>query len=359
MNSEVRINLNNMINNVDYLKSIMSNSEIYPVIKSNAYGHGTLKIAQKLSENEIKTVCVATCNEIVEIINSNIKLNIFHLGKIFLKKNIMKKNVVFTINSIDDIKYINSVCKKNNYVLRCHIKVDTGMRRLGCEMIDFCDIYKLALKSKSIKLEGVYSHLSSADNKNSKHNSKQINNFKKIVNQVKESNIKFHLLNSAGVFNYKNYLYDFVRPGLSIYGISPNKKINDNLKPVMEFIAPIILRKQIKRGDKIGYGCSFIAKKNMKMAVVQCGYGDGVPIEFSNIGQVFYKEFQFPIIGRVSMDLICIDITKYNQKKNIEKVTIWGGNNKYSRLEYIANKFNTIPYEYLTRISNRVERKYV
>ena len=98
MNSEVRINLNNMINNVDYLKSIMSNSEIYPVIKSNAYGHGTLKIAQKLSENEIKTVCVATCNEIVEIINSNIKLNIFPDGgvaRLRLYGNISKENKNF------------------------------------------------------------------------------------------------------------------------------------------------------------------------------------------------------------------------------------------------------------------------
>ena len=127
----------------------------------------------------------------------------------------------------------------------------------------------------------------------------------------------------------------------------------------MEFTAPVVLYKNINKDDKIGYGCTFHANKKMKVAIIQCGYADGIPIEFSNNGYVFYKKFKFPIIGRVSMDLVCIDITSYNEKNKIDKVVIWGGENKYSRLEYIAKNFNTIPYIYLTGITNRVERVYV
>lgn len=359
MNSVVKINLKHLISNINYLKSISNNSEIYPVIKSNAYGHGSVEVAQKLSKSFIKTVCVATYNEILEIVNHKIKLDIFHLGKIFLKKNILQENIIFTINSFSDIKYIDDICKKYNCYIRCHIKVDTGMRRLGCDIADFDNIYKSVLKSNYIKLEGIYSHLSSADNKKSMHNKKQINIFNEIINRVKNKNLKFHLLNSAGLFNYKKYSHDIIRTGLSVYGISPNKVIDDNLRPVMEFIAPVILYKDIKKGDKIGYGCSFIAKNNMKMAVVQCGYGDGVPIEFSNKGYVFYNGYKFPIIGRVSMDLICIDISKYKMTKNIDNVTIWGGEDIDSRLECIATKFKKIPYVYLTGITSRVERTYV
>jgi alanine racemase len=359
MNSVARINLDHLVSNINYLKSKIHSSEIYPVIKSNAYGHGSIKIAKILSKNSIKTVCVATCNEILEILNEKTKLNIFHLGKIVLCKKNMNKKVIFTIHSLSDINYIKSKCKRENYTIRCHIKVDTGMGRLGCSMQDFIEIFKLAIKSNYIELEGIYSHLSCADNKKSDYNKKQINNFEYIINQVKKYDLKFHLLNSAGIFNYNKFSYNYVRSGLAIYGISPLGKLDKNLKPVMEFSAPVVLYKEIKKGDKIGYGCTFHANKKMKVAIIQCGYGDGIPIEFSNKGYVFYKKYKFPIVGRVSMDLICIDITGYNEKNKIDKVIIWGGENIYSRLEYIANNFNTIPYIYLIGITNRVERVYV
>ncbi len=359
MNPVAKINLNHLVSNINYLKSKIDSSEIYPVIKSNAYGHGAIKVAKILSKNSIKTVCVATKKEILEILIAETGLDIFHLGKIVLCEENMNKKVVFTINSLSDIAYINFKCKKQNCKIRCHIKVDTGMGRLGCPMHDFIKIFKLAIKSKYIILEGIYSHLSCADDKKSDYNKKQIDNFKYIINQVKGFDLKFHLLNSAGIFNYNSYSYDYVRPGLAIYGISPLLKSDKNLKPVMEFSAPIVLLKDINKGDKIGYGCTFNAKKNMKVAIIQCGYADGIPIDFSNNGYVFYNKFKFPIIGRVSMDFVCIDITSYNEKNKIDRVVIWGGENRYSRLEYIAKTFNTIPYIYLTGITNRVEREYV
>ena len=359
MNSIVKINLNHLISNLNYLKSKINSSEICPVIKSNAYGHGATQIAKILDKNSVKTVCVATKNEIIEILKAKTKLDIFHLGKIVLCKENMNKKVVFTINSLEDIDYINFKCRKEKIKIRCHIKVDTGMGRLGCKMEEFDEIFNLVIKSNHIKLEGVYSHLSCADDKKSKYNKKQIDNFEYILNQLKKYDLKFHLLNSAGIFNYNKYSYDYVRSGLSIYGISPLGKLDENLKPVMEFNAPVVLYKNIDKGDRIGYGCTFKANKKMKIAIVQCGYADGIPIEFSNKGYVFYNKFKFPIIGRVSMDLICIDITSYNGKNKIDNVIIWGGENKNSRLEYIADIFNTIPYIYLTGITNRVERIYV
>ena len=359
MNSKAKINLNHLVENINYLKSKVSNSEIFPVVKSNAYGHGVVEVVKKLSDNLIKTVCVATNNEIIQILNEDIKIDIFHLGKIVLNNNVMRKNIIFTINSLKDIDYINEKCSKKKYQARCHIKVDTGMKRLGCEISEFRDIYELALESKYIILEGVYSHLSSADDIKSSHNKKQIKLFHQIINQVKNKNVKFHLLNSAGIFNYCKFSFDIVRTGLSIYGISPNKKIDKNLKPVMKLTAPVVLFKDIKKGDKIGYGCSYTANKNLKMAVIQCGYGDGIPLNFSNKGHVYYKNFIFPIIGRVSMDLICIDISTFNMNEEIKSVEIWGGDNKFSRLEKIAEKFETIPYIYLTSLTNRVERIYV
>ena len=126
----------------------------------------------------------------------------------------------------------------------------------------------------------------------------------------------------------------------------------------MEFKAPIVLNKNIAKGTMIGYGCSYKAKKNMKVSIIQCGYGDGIPYEFSNQGFVYYNNKKIPIIGRVSMDLISVDTTFVNCQIN-DYVTIWGGLSDDSRLENIAKFFNNIPYTYITGVTDRVIREYI
>ena len=170
--------------------------------------------------------------------------------------------------------------------------------------------------------------------------------------------MKIHLLNSGGLFNYSDETLNIVRLGLSIYGISPLGEINNNLKPVMEFKAPIVLIKNIKKDKMVGYGCSFIAKNNMRIGIVQCGYADGVPFTYSNKGYVFFKKFKLNIIGRVSMDLIAVNLENIPCIEG-DWVTLWGGSLDASRLEIIATVHNDIPYTYITGITKRVEREYI
>ena len=283
-----------------------------------------------------------------------------HLGKISLiDKKLFNDKIIFTINSIEDIDYINNICNKYSKKVRCHIKVDTGMNRMGCKESDFADILRLSQDSKYIILEGIYSHLAYADDKNSLNNENQLSLFKKIIDLAGMYNLKYHILNSAGLFNYSNSKYDMVRCGLSLYGISPFNKINNNLLPVMTLKAPIILIKNINKNESVGYGCTYIAKEPKKIGIVQGGYADGIPRSFGNKESVYYNRYEFPIIGRVSMDLLCIDISTLDDTGNLQEVIIWGGSQVNSRLEIIAKKFNTIPYVYLTGLSNRVEKIYI
>ena len=134
---------------------------------------------------------------------------------------------------------------------------------------------------------------------NSNHNISQINIFKELLMKFQKNNIRCHLLNSGGLFNYFESHYDYVRTGLSIYGISPLGEVHTDLKPVMEFKAPIVHIKNIFNGEKVGYGCSFIAKENMRIAIVQCGYADGLVKDFENDGYVYHHSKQFPIIGKI------------------------------------------------------------
>ena len=361
------INLNNLKHNIDYLQQLSKDSKLYPVIKANGYGHGLVEIGSFLSKNNINCICVATYDEIGKLINSNIKINILHLGKIYYDNfNIyFNENVILTINSIEDVEKIIIFSKRVNKPVRCHIKIDTGMNRMGCNVNDFEYICQIFFKNQHLlKLEGVYSHLSSSGNVDSSSNSYQFKKFEKAISPILQllsnsslPNIYFHILNSGGLFNYAQYRYDIVRPGISIYGVSP-VDINNNLKPVMELKAPIVLLKKVLKGESIGYDCAYVAKSDMNIAILQCGYADGLNKNFEKNSFVFYNDMKFPIIGKVSMDLFAIDCKKFNFKINNE-VTIWGGKWEESRLEKISNAHSEIPYVYLTNLSNRVKRVYI
>ena len=355
------ININYLKSNLDYLKSISDGSELYPVIKANAYGHGFNEIAQELDKILIKGVCIATVNELQNLVNLKVNYSILHMGKIVFSKLSLYEsdNVIATINSISDLQKISKIYKGIKKI-RVHIKIDTGMTRMGVSLENFDEIFQKCLSMDNVSLEGIYTHLANSDNNSAELNQIQIKLFDKIVSRIKKKkNIKFHILNSGGLFNYSNYKYDLIRTGIAMYGVSPLGIHNKNLKPVMEFKAPVILKKNIRKGTMIGYGNSYKAKDDMKIAIIQCGYGDGVPFEFSNKGFVYYNSLEIPIIGRVSMDLICIDISNISIQNN-DYVTLWGSIlNERSRLEYIAEFFDKIPYIYLTGITNRVEKIYV
>ena len=354
------INLKNLRNNIKYIKSICGSSLLYPVVKANAYGHGINRISKFLNAESIEGVCVATINEIIDIIKLDLDMNIFHLGKVILNEDrLFDDRIIFTINSMDDIPYVEKACSQYNKKIRCHIKVDTGMNRMGCKESDFIRILDKCSESQYIILEGIYSHLCHADDVNSLKNNKQINLFEKIIKQSNKYHVKYHILNSAGVFNFSKSKLDLVRCGLSLYGISPLNSINSNLSPVMELKAPVILIKNINKNETVGYGCTYKADKPQKIAIVQCGYADGIPANFGNKAYVYYNKYKFPIIGRVSMDLICINISDLDDSEMLDEVTIWGGYQESSRLELISKKFDTIPYVYLTNLSNRVKRVYI
>ncbi len=353
------IKLNHLRDNINYLKSISRNAQLYPVIKADGYGHGAIKIAEELVKMNIECVCVATYCEIQDLINHEVNINILHLGKVFYDEFeiYFNKNIILTINSIDDVDKIKCLTKKHNRPIRCYLKIDTGMNRMGCELKDFDNIYKKIYRDSMFQIEGIYSHLSSSGNTDSENNILQFSRFSKKIDSLKNSNLKFHILNTGGLFNYNKHSYDIVRPGISIYGISPIK-LNLNLKPVMEFKAPVVHIKAVSKGDSVGYDCKYIAKKDIMIAIIQCGYADGMSKDFENNGVVFYEDFELPIVGKISMDLFAVNCSGLDLKID-DEVTIWGGNSLNSKLENIANKYNSIPYVYLTNLSKRVVRHYV
>ena len=170
------------------------------------------------------------------------------------------------------------------------------------------------------------------------------------------SNLIYHISNSAGIFNDRRNHYGMVRPGITLYGVSPYGRFHEQLKPVMHFRAPVVLKKRVLKGESIGYNQTFVAEKDLEIAVIQAGYGDGVPVQLSNYGTVFWNGKKFPIIGKVSMDLVTIDCSDTSLKDG-DEVTIWGA--MEHRIESQCGDQNKSPYSFLTGVTQRVKRKYI
>ena len=358
--AEAIINKKNLVHNFNYIKKYVGRDvNLMPVVKANAYGHGVIEICKILSKCNVKGFCVALLTEVIHMRNNKINNEILHLGALEYKFDpiLLDKKLILTINNDNDIHFLNEIGKLNNHKFKVHIKIDTGMTRLGILKEDIETIKNSLSKSKFINVEGVYSQLSSADEDDQSSTTIQRNQFIKMSDYLCSyfDSIKFrHLTPSAGLLKDKENHFNMVRPGLSIYGIS-NVIEPHPLKPVMCLKAPVALIKYVKKGSNIGYNRTYKTKNDIKVAILQVGYADAVPLEFSNVGYVEYQDKKLKILGKVSMDLICVSADGINIKKG-DKVTIYGG--KLTKLEIILKNMISTPYSILTGITSRVKRIY-
>ena len=358
--AEAIINKKNLVHNFNYIKKYVGRDvNLMPVVKANAYGHGVIEICKILSKCNVKGFCVALLTEVIHMRNNKINNEILHLGALDYKFDpiLLDKKLILTINNDNDIHFLNEIGKLNNHKFKVHIKIDTGMTRLGILKEDIETIKNSLSKSNFINVEGVYSQLSSADEDDQSSTTIQRNQFIKMSDYLCSyfDSIKFrHLTPSAGLLKDKENHFNMVRPGLSIYGIS-NVIEPHPLKPVMCLKAPVALIKYVKKGSNIGYNRTYKTKNDIKVAILQVGYADAVPLEFSNVGYVEYQDKKLKILGKVSMDLICVSADGINIKKG-DKVTIYGG--KLTKLEIILKNMISTPYSILTGITSRVKRIY-
>ena len=358
--AEAIINKKNLVHNFNYIKKYVGRDvNLMPVVKANAYGHGVIEICKILSKCNVKGFCVALLTEVIHMRNNKINNEILHLGALDYKFDpiLLDKKLILTINNDNDIHFLNEIGKLNNHKFKVHIKIDTGMTRLGILKEDIETIKNSLSKSNFINVEGVYSQLSSADEDDQSSTIIQRNQFIEMSDYLCSyfDSIKFrHLTPSAGLLKDKENHFNMVRPGLSIYGIS-NVIEPHPLKPVMCLKAPVALIKYVKKGSNIGYNRTYKTKNDIKVAILQVGYADAVPLEFSNVGYVEYQDKKLKILGKVSMDLICVSADGINIKKG-DRVTIYGG--KLTKLEIILKNMISTPYSILTGITSRVKRVY-
>ena len=354
-NAILEINKKNLLYNYKILSKLANKSITAATIKANAYGLGDIQILNILKKNGCNHFFLATTEEALRIRNNDKKINLYVLNG--LEKNDLnifnKYNLIPILNSKEELEtYIQSKYYKTNFKIGIHI--DTGLNRLGVELS-----YLKKKILKEINLEILISHLASSDEIKNQYNKIQNLNFKNAFNYFKS--IKYKSLSAShGAVNNKDFHYDMIRPGISLYGgynRKFNNKIKIKIKHVINLKGKILQIKDVNKNEYIGYNQTYKTYKKIKIAIIGIGYADGISRLLSNNGKLYYKDFSYNIIGRISMDSITIDISKSSQK--IKTGDYMYLINKDNNIEKMAKKYGTISNEILTSISKRVKREYI
>lgn len=343
--------------NITNIKKYVGNKELMPVIKANAYGTYINKNLELLNEFDI--IAVAIVDEAIELRNLGYQKEIFVLNQPCITdiENIIKYNITIGLSELNFLKEILN----KKYQIKIHLEIETGMNRTGIKKEDILEFINLIKANKNIIVEGIYTHLSSADyDKDYTLNQLQI--FEYSVNIIKENfnTIKYiHSSASNGLINYEDEVSNLVRPGIIMYGYESfdNTKEKIDIEPICQLKTKITFIKEVEKNTSISYSRKFISNKRMKIATIPIGYADGLRRELSNNGVVIINNQKAPIVGNICMDSCMIDVTNIDNIDINTDVYIW--DNNIRTLEDIATECNTINYEILSTISYRVPRIYI
>ncbi len=359
---EVLIHKEHIIHNIETYKTHAKNLQIAPVLKSNAYGHGLLNIAKILDTHPIPFFVVDSLFEAIILRNEKIHSPILVIGHTTTNNIIHNtlKHVAFTIATIEQLKELSHALTHPQSI---HLKIDTGMHRQGIALNELEYSIELIQNNNYIHCDGICSHLADADNSDEHFTLLQIERWNSIVKLYKHHfpHLKYtHLSASAGISYREKINANVFRLGLGLYGINPSPLIALDLKPTLEMKTIITALRTIAEGECVGYGLTFRAHKEMKIATIPVGYFEGIDRRLSNKGCVKIKNQFCPIIGRVSMNMSSIDISAIPDIKIGESVTVISAHKEdLDSIEHIARLCNTIPYEILVHIPPHLRRRVI
>lgn len=358
---EVRVLSEHILHNLDVFAEKAPLWNIAPVLKSNAYGHGLVEVARILEgDPRIAFLTVDSYYEARVLRTEGIETPLLVLGYT-LTNNIIKspfKNVSFSVGSLAQLKELVEAGDR----IPIHLKFDTGMHRQGILPNEIDEACKLLANNQELRVEGVCSHLADADSSDSTFTKGQIATWNAIVGRFKKEKpeIKFfHLSATKGIQYTKDIDANVFRLGLGLYGIDPAGEMK-NLKPALELNTRITALRTIEKGEHVGYNKTFTAERQTKVATIPAGYYEGIDRRLSNKGYVEINGQPCPLIGRISMNMSCVDVTDVpNVKEGDEVVVISADTSKQNSIQKTAEACNTISYDILVHVNPSLRRRVI
>lgn len=364
--TRVEVDLGILADNFRTIKSHVKNSKVMPILKANAYGHGLVRVAQLYEKLNADYLGVAVVEEGILLREMGIKMPILVLGGVWGNQIplFLKHDLSITASSIDKLKQIDETSGMMKIKAKVHLKVDTGMERIGVHHYNAEKFLDTAYQCRNIFVEGLYSHFATSESEDLTHAKLQLERFNEVLQFFEKRSIKLpirHIANSGAILQLRDANLDMVRPGILLFGVYPSENVRKSIevKPALSWKSLIVYFKVIKAGSGVGYGLTFIPNHNIRAVTIPVGYGDGYFRSLSNKGLVLINGKKYHVIGNVSMDQIVVNIEN-DSAYNSDKVILLGSDGKNSiTAEDLAKWAGTIPYEILTNINTRVPRIYL
>ncbi len=364
--TQVEVDLNILKENFNKIKEYVKPSKVMPILKANAYGHGLIRLAQLYEKLNADYLGVAVVEEGILLRQMGIKMPILVLGGVWENQIplFLKNSLTITASSIDKLNQINDAATQMKTKAIVHLKIDTGMERMGVHYYNAEKFLEVAYRLKNINVDGIYSHLANSESADLTYTKLQLERFNEVLTFFENHSINAplrHIANSGAILQMQEAYFDMVRPGITLYGVYPSKQVKKSfeVKPALTWRSIVVYFKVVKPKHPVGYGLRWYTDHNVRAVTVPVGYGDGYFRNMFEKAQVLLNGKRYPVIGSISMDQIVVNIEN-DSAYNGDEVILLGSDGRNSiACEELAEWAGTIPYEILTNINTRVPRVYI
>lgn len=364
--TRIRVDLDALAHNLAALQR-HAGVPVMGIVKANAYGHGLVPVARHLEAQGIAQLGVAFVEEGIALRQAGIRIPILVLGGIHAPQvtRFLAHGLEVTVSSVDKLRQVEQAAESMGRTAVIHLKVDTGMERIGVHSENAAPLIEAALASRWCSLKGIYSHLACADDPASPMTAEQLQRFLAACSHFDRVGAPMplrHLANSGGVLHFPATCLDMVRPGIALYGVLPDPASRStlDLRPALSLVSKVVYFKVVRAGRTVSYGATWTAAQDTRVITLPIGYGDGYPRSLSSRGEVLVGGQRHPIIGRVCMDQFMVDVGPGGSAYNGDEVVLIGRQGGAAiRCEAVAQAAGTIPYEILTGLNERIPREYL
>lgn len=357
------IDLTAVDHNIQQIIKRVNGKKIMAIVKANAYGHGIREITERVIKNGVEYIGVGFLEEAIFLRQNEIEAPILVMGGIlgYQLKKFIQNDIDITVSSLELARHINEELHLQK--ARVHLKIDTGMERIGVTHTYAVEFVKRVAQMKNIEIVGIYSHFATADEGDKSFTLTQLERFETILYELKKSGIEIpikHIANSGAIADVDRSVFDMVRPGIAVYGIYPSGQVSTgmNLKPVLSLRSKVVFIKRVPKNTGISYGLKYYTENDSNIVTVPIGYGDGYSRLLTNKGEVLIRGKRYPVVGAVCMDQLMVNVGDDRVEIGDEVVLIGQAANEEITATELADKIGTIPYEITCMINARVPRFY-
>ena len=362
----VEVSLARLAENYRAIEAAVSPAAVMPIVKANAYGHGLVAVARHLVGIGATSLGVAFLEEAVALREAGITVPILVMGGILGHQIpiFLRHGLTLTASSVDKLRAIDEAARQHGVRARVHLKIDTGMERIGVHYYNAHGLLERAAECRHLVVEGIYSHFANADAADLTSARVQLERFLQVLQWYDKRGVRpplRHMANSGAVLQLAESYLDLVRPGILLYGVYPSAEVRKTIdvRPALAWKSRVVYFKVVKPDHPVSYGSTWKSDHMVRIVTIPVGYGDGYFRALSNTAQVIIRGKKYPVVGRVCMDQIMINI-EWDSAYNGDAVTLLGAEGAAAiTCEDLAGWAGTIPYEILTNINTRVPRVYV